>query len=132
MTPSHLADRITVEGQDYDLHRLERSDLLALKLRLDEAITRIDEQIERSRQEVRDHGETNTAWYIKARHARRMKGLQAQAIQAELARRRNDHQARLECAFMDVARQRLADEVYAELLAEAQTLAKKTRQAEAL
>jgi len=100
-----------------------RDALLALKVEVDASIAQIDEQLRSARSAS---VEPDADWYARARRARRIYGLCSQRIQAALTRIKQEKSRAVEGHFVDVARERLLEEFFIEILEEANRRAVQT------
>lgn len=89
-----------------------------------EEIAQIKTQIGAAKAEAAATGNyADRDWFLRANHALRMKGREHQLLQTEHGKRRKavrrDFNARVERAFIDVARRRLDPELFSEMWSEA-------------
>ncbi|OPY16253.1 MAG: hypothetical protein A4E69_00273 [Syntrophus sp. PtaB.Bin138] len=101
---------------------LSDADLLELRLAMEIRIDEITEQFARTKADSTDERYMKTTWYLRAKRARVIYGRDIQRIQLELSRRKGKRRAAspfLGERFIDVARRRLDQEFFSELLAEA-------------
>ena len=117
--------------RNQDLSKLSRTELLARKQKLDSEMADIKLQLEQARLIKHQTGQyAEREWYLRANNALRGKGLESQAIQLELSRRkekqRNKRPDTLEGRFVEIARQKLAEEVFTDILSEARELTTET------
>jgi len=111
-----------------DLTRLTRLELLARKHQLDAEITAIKMQLQHARRMTHDQAgaPADRRWRLRALQAMRIKGMESHAVQMELSRRKEHPPERpksLALRFVEIARQRLDEAVFADILSEAQELA---------
>jgi hypothetical protein len=114
----------------HDFTKLDRVELLERKQKLDSEIADIKQQLEQARLVKHLTGQyADRDWYIRANAALRHKGQESQAIQIALSRLKTQKKERpdtLEGRFVEIARQKLADEVFTDILSEARELIMET------
>ena len=110
-----------------DFPGMSREDLLKRKLEVEEQIQSIKAQIQAAKHKVKEFGEySDRDWYQKVNGARRVYGRFLQAIQNELARRRDSGENDFETrrvktlqAFINIAENRLDEGLFESLLEDA-------------
>lgn len=104
-----------------------KDELLALKLKVDEDIASISLQIAEAKARAATTGDySDRSWFLKANHAQRYYGQYSQRIQIELSRVKKEEKEKniatnqtFERCFIEVARERLLDDFFSEIVEEA-------------
>ena len=111
--------RINKEFLEVDLPNMSKEELIDLKLKVDNEILYVKNQIEDAKAKLITDGEySDPKWYSKINGARRFLGIASQKIQAEMAKRKQKNQKDFHCAFVDVAKRRLSPELFNEIVEE--------------
>lgn len=112
---------VRIDGADYNLETMSVDELQELKLHIDSASVAIAFQTESASAKFNTTGErSDSEWFLDAKRAKRLKGLQSQAIQAELGRRKKLSSAkRIDQHFIDAAREMLKPPVFDAIMNEA-------------
>ena len=115
---------VRIDGQDVNLNVLTKYDLMQLKHRMEDENDSIRDQLRRAEAHQKSTGEyADPNWYWSAVRAYKYRTRTVQAIQIELSKRKVADRTRVPDSFMDIARLRLAPELFQELLHEAQEVA---------
>lgn len=111
---------IRVNGEDYDISRLDRDELSDLRILVESAMADVDTKIESAATAYNTTGEqSDPKWFNAARGARRVLGIQVQAIMAEQTKRKRDG-ANLQHHFFNAARDMLSRDVFGMIVDEAE------------
>jgi len=111
---------IRVNGENYDISRLNRDELSDLRILVESAMADVDTKIETAATAYNTTGEqSDPKWFNAARSARRVLGVQVQAIMAEQTRRKRDG-ANLQHHFFNAAREMLGRDVFGMIVDEAE------------
>ena len=115
---------VRIDGQDVNLGVLTKYDLMQLKHRMEDENDSIRDQLRRAEAHQKSTGEyADPNWYWSAVRAYKYRTRTVQAIQIELSKRKVADRTRVPDSFMDIARLRLAPELFQDLLREAQEVA---------
>jgi hypothetical protein len=101
--------------RNYTDDELQEANLLLLQ-----DIASIKYQLETAKSDAMTEGDyADPAWFRKANYALRMKGINQQALTAEMGRRRRLTQSTLETWFVRIAREILEEDLFDEIMDEA-------------
>lgn len=115
---------VRINGEDVNLSALNKHELMQLKHRMEDENDSIRDQLRRAEAHQKSTGEyADPNWYWSAVRAYKYRTRTVQAIQIELSKRKVADRSRVPDNFMDIARLRLAPELFQELLREAQEVA---------
>ena len=115
---------VRINGEDVNLSTLSKHELMQLKYRMEDENDSIRDQLRRAEAHQKSTGEyADPNWYWSAVRAYKYRTRTVQAIQIELSKRKVADRSRVPDNFMDIARLRLAPELFQELLREAQEVA---------
>lgn len=116
---------IRADGMDYDLSKLDREELGELKLSVETSMADVDLQIENASAHFNITGQqSDPTWFNSIRNARRIMGLQVQAIMAEQRKRNQENKGKhsIEWYFVRVAHKQLGQHTFTAIWREAERL----------
>lgn len=122
---------VMLDKQEIDIEKLDRDELVELKASVDARIGAIKDQLHSARVNASVHGVyADQTWYRNAMYAQSAYQRASQAIQIRLGKMkktRGDDSNSVANLFVDLARQRLDEDFFDELLDEAKYLSEQRR-----